>query len=353
VAERLLELIAARVPFCSQRWKGKTAKADNPQNLSADASTARRNLIESVENDDDLFRLTVRDIERLSQSAIKPEWNMEKAVEDAKHDLFLSKARLFSWVSIRDEAYPPLLKEIFDPPAVLFYAGTLPDPEKPMIGMVGTRHPQIGGAYWAWREGRVLGRAGVAVVSGLALGVDAASHRGNLDGGGKTVAVLGSGVDMIYPQSNRSLGVRILEEGGAIMSELPPGTEPARWNFPARNRIITGLSRAVIVVEAPEKSGALITASYARDENRDLYAARGDGGEALGAGTAALAADGVKLIDSAAVILDEWGVAPPAPVRRWTDDDRTGRQTNMTKAAKLAASMARELGLEQLLDFEG
>jgi DNA processing protein len=154
---------------------------------------------------------------------------------------------------------------------------------------------------------------------------------------------------MIYPQSNRNLAARILEEGGAIMSELPPGTGPARWNFPSRNRIITGLSRAVIVVEAPAKSGALITASYARDENRDLYAARGEDGEALGEGTAALADDGVKLIDSAAVILEEWGVATTAPRVRRADD---GQEKQPAHIARVMA-MARELGLEQFLDFNG
>jgi DNA processing protein len=218
-------------------------------------------------------------------------------------------------VSCVSPEYPPLLREIYDPPAVLFFRGRLPDPEKPLAAVVGTRRPSSAAVAQAFDICRGLGRRGIAVVSGLALGIDAAAHRGNLQGGGATVAVLGSGADEIYPSSNRSLAERILESGGAILSEYPPGTGPRKWNFPARNRIISALARGVLIVEAPEHSGARITARRALEQNRDLWvastgaaAADGRGGAALArrAGSVKLAGDGAGIIGSAADILEEW-----------------------------------------------
>jgi DNA processing protein len=147
------------------------------------------------------------------------------------------------------------------------------------------------------------------VVSGLALGIDAMAHRGNVEGGAPTVAVLGCGPDMVYPHSNRPLARRILETGGIVLSEYPPGTRPYKGNFPARNRIISGLARGVVSVEAPEKSGALITARFAADQNRDLWVDKA--GLPRGAGTARLAEEGAKVISSARDILAEWKVITP------------------------------------------
>jgi DNA processing protein len=154
------------------------------------------------------------------------------------------------------------------------------------------------------------------VISGLALGIDAMAHRGSLEGGAPTIAVLGSGVDAIYPVSNRSLARRILENGGVILSEYPPGTSPMKWHFPARNRIISALARGVLIVEAPAKSGALITAQFALEQNRDLWVASSGAVagnphgvfSAYGEGTRKLAADGARIIYSASDILDEWNL---------------------------------------------
>jgi DNA processing protein len=172
---------------------------------------------------------------------------------------------------------------------MLYYRGILPDPEKPLAAIVGTRKPSGAGSRAAYDFGKALGTAGIPVVSGLALGIDALAHRGNLEGGGPTAAVLGSSPDQIYPASNRPLARRIVEGGGVILSEYPPGTGPFKWNFPARNRIIAGLARGTLIVEAPEKSGALITAAFALELGRDLWVARAGTASPRGAGNRRLA----------------------------------------------------------------
>jgi DNA processing protein len=204
--------------------------------------------------------------------------------------------------------YPPQLREVYDPPAVLFFRGTLPDPEKPLAAVVGTRRPSPAGAAQAYDIGRELGAAGLSVVSGLALGIDALAHRGNLDGGAATFAVLGSGADEIFPSGNRALAKRILETGGSLLSEYPPGTVPRPWRFPARNRIISGLARGVVIVEAPARSGALITARFALEQGRDLWVASAGAASPRGAGTAKLAEEGAGIIESAAGVLAEWNL---------------------------------------------
>jgi DNA processing protein len=201
-----------------------------------------------------------------------------------------------------------LLRESWDPPALLFFLGRLPDSEKPLAAVVGTRRPSGPAAAQAYQIGRDLALGGVPVVSGLALGIDAMAHRGNLEGGAPTIAVLGSGLDFVYPASNRSLARRILGNGGLLLSEYPPGTGPFKWNFPARNRIIAGLSRGVVIVEAPEKSGALITFRFALEQNRDVWIASAGAASPLGKGTARLAEDGARVIGSGRDILEEWGM---------------------------------------------
>jgi DNA processing protein len=186
----------------------------------------------------------------------------------------------------------------------------------------------------AFEMGRDFARAGVPVVSGLALGIDAFSHRGNLEGGGATVAVLGSGLDMVYPASNRGLARRILEQGGALLSEYPPGTRPAKWNFPARNRIIACLARAVVIVEAPEKSGALITADFALQMGRDLFVASAGTASVKGGGTRSLAEDGAKVVSGAGSILRDWGLEAAV---------KTG--DTVPAGSGLALSLARSLNL--------
>jgi DNA processing protein len=264
------------------------------------------------DREDEISILSKEDIEGIIERPLKP-WTMDEVRFQAEGDERAARFRGIGWVSWVMGGYPPQLREMYDSPAVLFFRGTLPDPEKPLIAVVGTRRPSPAGAAQAYEMGRELGAAGLPVVSGLALGIDALAHRGNLDGGAPTFAVLGSGADEIYPLGNRLLAKRILEKGGALLSEYPPGTGPRPWHFPARNRIISGLARGTVVMEAPEKSGALITARCALDQNRDLWVAAGGTGSPHGAGAAKLAEEGAGVIRRAAEVLDEWNWPMPAP----------------------------------------
>jgi DNA processing protein len=173
-----------------------------------------------------------------------------------------------------DDDYPRLLLEIPDQPALLYYQGILDRQEnqgwQPMVAIVGTREPSDYGKRWTRRLSTTLAQNGFTVVSGMAEGIDTEAHTACLEAGGRTVAILGTGVDRVYPPRNRELYQRILEHGW-VASEYPAGTGPDRVHFPRRNRIIAGLSRAVLVLEAPTKSGALITAHIANDYGRDVY----------------------------------------------------------------------------------
>ena len=173
-----------------------------------------------------------------------------------------------------DPEYPRLLWEISSPPPVLYYRGQPNLSENqgktPLIGIVGTRYPTEHGRRWTRKISTALVQQGFAVVSGMAAGIDGEAHRSCLEAGGRTLAVLGNGIDLVYPANHRQLYGQIQQQG-LILSEYAPGTPPDRGNFPARNRIITGLSRAVLVLEAPEKSGALITARYAMEFGRDVF----------------------------------------------------------------------------------
>ena len=205
-----------------------------------------------------------------------------------------------------DPDFPPLLREIPDAPFLLYYRGTLPDPEKPAAALVGTRRPTGYGMKAALQLGIECGHAGIPVVSGLARGIDTFAHRGALEGGGTTVAVRACGLDRLYPQSNARLAGHILEKGGCILSEYAPGEQPLPYRFPQRNRLISGLSRAIIVVEAPAKSGALITADFALEQGRDVCVHAGMQDSVQNAGGQKLACDGAIPVQCAADLLREW-----------------------------------------------
>lgn len=202
-----------------------------------------------------------------------------------------------------DSDYPSRLQEIYDPPPVLYYRGELSCLQHPTIAIVGRRRASPRGLGWARRLGRDLAANGITIVSGLALGIDAAAHEGSIQTGA-TVAVLGTGLDISYPRSNRTLASEIAHQG-LLLTPFPLGTMPRRGNFPARNRIISGLSMGIIVVEAGERSGALITAAMAVEQNRDVYAIPGDPRDVGAQGPNRLIQDGAKLIRGAQDVLDE------------------------------------------------
>ncbi len=208
----------------------------------------------------------------------------------------------------QDEAdYPPLLRRCYNPPPFLFYRGQLPE-DAACLAVVGSRHATPYGRNVARSFSESLSRYGVTIVSGAARGIDAAAHEGAILGGTPTIAVLGCGVDVTYPPENRRL-IEQIAQTGCVISEYPPGTPPMAGRFPARNRIVAGMSLAVLVVEAAEKSGALITADLALEENRDVYAIPGSVFSDASKGTHRLIQQGARLIGSVEDILQELGLA--------------------------------------------
>ncbi len=216
---------------------------------------------------------------------------------------------MLKYVTIRngDAAYPTALASIPKPPAVLYVAGDPAVLKTACVAIVGTRKASPYGAWCAYELGKRAASYGITVVSGMASGIDAEAHRGALDGGGRTIAVLGSGVDVCYPESNRKLYERIPEKG-AVISELEPGTHPLPMTFPARNRIISGLSGGVIVVEAALKSGSLITADHAVQQGREVLAVPGNLNQVFSYGCNKLIRDGAMILTSFDDILDLVGL---------------------------------------------
>ncbi|MFZ5456778.1 MAG: DNA-processing protein DprA [Pseudomonadota bacterium] len=227
-------------------------------------------------------------------------------------------ARTLAWASqpgnhlitLADAAYPQALLEIADPPILLYVKGRPELLNTRALAIVGARNATAQGASNAEQFARELSRGGLTIVSGLALGCDAAAHTGALDGVGSTVAVVGTGADRIYPPRNQDLARRIAEHG-AIVSEFPLGTPALRDNFPRRNRIISGLARGVLVVEAAARSGTLITARLAGEQGREVFAIPGSIHSPLSKGCHQLIRQGAKLIDDARDILSELQPAPP------------------------------------------
>ncbi len=205
-----------------------------------------------------------------------------------------------------DADYPSNLKEIYDPPVLLYVKGTLSAEDKYSIGIVGSRHASRYGLQTSERLGYELAARGITVVSGLARGIDAAGHKGALKAKGRTIAVLGSGLANIYPEEHAGLAEEI-SRNGAVVSEFPMAMEPYKDNFPRRNRIISGLSLGVVVVEAAKNSGALITTDFALEQGRELFAVPGQARTATAAGTNMLIRQGAKLVESADDVIEELG----------------------------------------------
>ena len=221
-------------------------------------------------------------------------------------------------LTIQDVQYPRKLKNIPDPPIVLYYKGQLPDwDDVPVIGIVGTRKASTYGLQTAKRMGYQIGKCGGVVVSGMAYGIDGLAMSGALTAGAVTVGVLGCGADIVYPVSNRAL-FRDVEDYGCILSEFPPGTQPARWTFPKRNRIISGLSNGVLVVEAPEKSGALITARLAAEQGRDVFAVPGNVDQTGCVGSNRLLKDGAIVAMDGWDVMSEYEALYPGRIRKDT-----------------------------------
>jgi DNA processing protein len=215
-------------------------------------------------------------------------------------------------ISVGDIGYPTALAAIHDPPPTLWVKGRADALRTPSVAIVGSRAASPYALEVARRLGADLARRGVTIVSGMARGVDSAAHRGALEGGGVTIAVFGCGADIIYPREHAALANSICERG-ALVSEFPPGTRPLKGHFPQRNRIISGMSLAVVVVEAAEGSGSLITAEFALEQGRAVLAVPGNVLGGRNCGAHALLRDGAKLVECADDILEEI----PAGIRDW------------------------------------
>ena len=211
-------------------------------------------------------------------------------------------------ISSKSAEYPEKLNNYPKMPEILFVKGRLPDRKKPSIAIVGARACSTYGRIQAFRYAKVLSSAGVQIISGMAYGIDAEAHKGALEGGTATYAVLAGGVDICYPAGNKALYERILREGGGIISEQPPGMRARNYFFPARNRIISGLADMVLIVEAREKSGSLITAQWALDQGKTVYAIPGSVNEELSIGCHKLIYDGAGIAYSPEILLRELGM---------------------------------------------
>lgn len=248
-------------------------------------------------------------------------------------------------VTLLDSEYPILLKEIFDPPPVLYCKGLPLNNEIFSFSIVGSRRLTNYGGQMSEKFAFELASHGVAVVSGLARGVDTLAHRGALNAKGYTVGVLGCGIDKIYPYENRKLYEQMYNEG-TIISEYGPGTEPFSGNFPARNRIISGMTRGVLVIEAGVKSGALITVDFALEQGRDVFAIPSNINSIQGEGTNKLLKDGAKLVTSIEDILDEYGIISEDRIKKEKDVQLDFFETQVYNALQ-----TEELHLEELLNL--
>jgi len=232
-----------------------------------------------------------------------------RSADRANQEWARAEALRVDIVDILDPAYPPLLREIFDPPIILYIRGKKWDPDLPQVAVVGTRRPTGYGLNCGERLSEDLAKRGIAVTSGLARGIDASAHRGALRSG-ITFAVFGSGLDFIYPKENRKLA-EMVEENGAVLSEFPLGTPPSPQNFPIRNRIIAGMSLGVVVIEAAEYSGSLITVRMALESNREVFAIPGNITSAKSFGPHVLIRQGAKLVTGWEDVVEEL----PHPIR--------------------------------------
>lgn len=272
-------------------------------------------LFEHFENPEEVFHASRHDLLRIdgmTESVAARILNAPELTPQQWQRWLSSSARLLTY---RDDGYPPSLRELEDFPPLLFVRGSLQERDRFAVAIVGTRKPSAYGRSVAERLARELSRYGLTIVSGGARGIDTAAHTGALRSGGRTIAVLGSGIDVPYPAESAALFGRIATQG-AVLSEYPPGTQPDAWRFPARNRLVSALSLGVLVVEAPNDSGALITASHALEQGKPVFAVPGNIDTGHSAGCHKLIKDGATLVDSVEDIVRALGIAPEPPPER-------------------------------------
>jgi DNA processing protein len=264
----------------------------------------------------------------------------------AQKEIDRARKKGYSLLTLEDVEYPAYLKEIFDPPGVLYCAGCPEALQSPAVAIVGTRKPSPYGRAVAEKLAEDLASRGVVIMSGLALGIDSIAHWGALKRG-RTVAVLGSGLDNIYPRQNRKLFQKIAENG-AVVSEFPLDAPPLAAHFPRRNRIISGLARAVIVVEAAAKSGSLITARMALEQNREVMAVPGNVTSDMSKGTNGLIKTGAKLVEGWEDVAEEM----PSPLREKLLGQRPGETQSLPLMTEQEAEIYRLLKADELTHID-
>jgi DNA processing protein len=294
-----------------------------------------KNLLESFEGPEAIFEATLADLmkvegitRKVAQKIVKREFALDPERELRKIEK--CGAQILTYT---DSAYPPLLREIHDPPMLLFTKGKIIPADKAFVAVVGSRNATHYGIKICEQIGWGLARRGFGVASGLARGIDSAAHWGCLRGQGFTVAVLGTGIDLVYPEANKDLFDAVVENG-AVVSEFPVGTHPEGRNFPIRNRIISGMSKGVVVVEATKRSGSLITASVALEQGREVFAVPGSIDSFKSTGTHSLIKQGAKLVEHVDDIVDEIGLRDSVESNEYGSLEDTRPSIDMTDFEK-------------------
>ncbi len=292
-------------------------------------------LIQEIGSATGIFHASVTELESLGvKSHVVRALSAGTVFEQAIQEADKARQQGLRFLTVNEERYPAALREIFDPPLLLYYRGDLDLLEAPCLAIVGSRRPTAYGRAMAERIATDLATLGLVIVSGMARGIDSAAHQGALKAKGKTIAVLGSGIDVVYPSENKKIHAEIAEKG-LLLSEFPLGTFPAPQNFPIRNRVISGLSVGVIVVEAAEHSGSLITARLAMEQNREVFAIPGSITNKNSWGPHVLIKQGAKLVQDWQDVVEEL----PAGVRSRLGS-ASGATNSETKASLVAESLS-------------
>ena len=301
-----------------------------------------------------IFQASMRELGSVSGVGDK----IINSILDEGHEDWLAKekqkleSRKIAFLS--NESFPPLLNEIYDPPVGLYLAGEMPP--GPYLSIVGTRQPTLYGLRFARELAQQLGQIGFCIVSGMARGIDTAAHEGALDVQGKTLAFLGSGIDVVYPPENLGLYQRISEQGG-VASEFPFGRRPDRHTFPRRNRLVAGVSDGIIVIESASSGGSLITAQFAADQGRTVFALPGRVDQPTSAGCHKLIREGATLLRSARDVVEELGPVRPIPhpvsasPDEGTPDQSPSSMSDEEEAILKALSDGAMLGLDELCEL--
>ncbi|HOL22907.1 MAG TPA: DNA-processing protein DprA [bacterium] len=312
--------------------------------------TGVKKLLQVCKGIEDIFNLSLKELKETGIPSKTAENIINWKNLPWYEEIEFCKKNGISLVSIEDPSYPVMLKEINSPPLILYVKGKLPSENDICIAIVGTRNPSLYGIKMAEKFAEQLSFYGITIVSGMARGIDTSAHKGTLKAGGRTVAVLGCGLRYCYPAENLSLSNEIAKTG-AVITEFPSYIKPLPENFPKRNRIISGMCRGVLVIEAGQKSGALITANFALEQGRDVFAIPGRADEFTSKGTNQLLKEGATLVENVEDILDALNLE----VRKEENkkEERTFTLSETERIILDKVSSGTKIGIEEILADTG